>query len=120
MHPLPRPSGNGTANGQTGQFSAESATTTAPLPVIGMHGLWEFKPQWYFDGQVQYFALKVDNVDGHVSDVRAGVTRMFGSNIGIGAGWNQFITRISIDKPSFQGSLNWRYSGAMLYVTGAF
>jgi hypothetical protein len=113
-------SGNGNVNGQTGQFSIESATTTAPLPVIGIRGLWQFQPHWYFDGQVQYFALKVDNVNGHVSDVRAGIIRMFGSRFGIGAGWNQFITRVSIDKSSFEGSLGWRYSGAMLYVTGSF
>ena len=113
-------SGNGTVNGQSGQFSVETASATAPLPVFGLHGLWEFAPQWYFDGQGQYFALKIDNVSGHISDLRAGVTRMFGSHFGIGAGWNQFITKIDLDKNNFDGSIRWRYSGVMLYVTGAF
>jgi hypothetical protein len=113
-------SGDGTINGQTGQFSTESATTTAPLPVFGARGLWRFAPQWYFDGQAQYFALKVDNVDGHITDLRAGVTRMFGKHFGVGAGWNQFTTKVSIDKPSFEGSLRWRYSGAMLYISGSY
>ena len=112
-------SGMGTVNGMPGQFRAESASTTAPLPVVGMHGLWQFQPQWYLDAQAQYFALKVNAIDGHVSDLRAGVVRMLGAHFGIGAGWNQFITRVSIDKSGFDGSLRWRYSGAMLYVTGA-
>jgi hypothetical protein len=113
-------SGEGAVNGNTGQFSTESATTTAPLPVFGARGLWRFAPQWYFDGQAQYFALKVDNVDGHITDVRAGVTRMFGKHFGVGAGWNQFVTKVSIDKASFEGSLRWRYSGAMLYISGSY
>jgi hypothetical protein len=99
---------------------AGTATATAPLPVIGARGLWQFSPHWYFDGQAQFFAVKVDNVDGHISDVRAGVTRMFGSHFGVGLGWNQFVTRVNLNKPSFEGSLRWRYSGAMLYVTGSF
>ena len=113
-------SGDGTVGGQTGQFSTESATTTAPLPVFGARGLWQFYPQWYFDGQAQWFALKVDNVDGHITDVRAGVTRMFGKHFGVGAGWNQFTTRVSIDKASFEGALRWRYSGAMIYISGSY
>jgi hypothetical protein len=113
-------SGDGTIGGQTGQFSTETASATAPLPVIGMRGLWQFSPQWYFDGQAQYFALKVDNVDGHITDLRVGVTRMFGSHFGVGAGWNQFATKVNINKDSFEGSLRWRYSGAMLYITGSF
>ena len=111
--------GSGTINGQTGQFSTETATATAPLPVIGLRGLWQFSPQWYFDGQAQYFALNVNNVDGHISDLRAGVTRMFGAHFGVGVGWNQFVTKVNLEKYSFDGSLRWRYSGALLYVTGA-
>lgn len=113
-------SGDGTVNGQTGQFSTETASATAPLPVIGVRGLWQFSPQWYFDGQGQYFGLKVDNVNGHLTDLRLGVTRMFGAHFGVGAGWNQFSTKVNLTKDSFEGSLKWRYSGALLYITGAF
>lgn len=113
-------SGDGTVGGQTGQFSTETATATAPLPVVGLRGLWEFSPQWYFDGQAQYFGLKVDNVDGHLTDLRFGVTRMFGAHFGVGAGWNQFSTKVNLTKAAFEGSLKWRYSGALLYITGAF
>ena len=49
---------------------------------------------------------------GHISDLRAGVTRTFGSHFGVGLGWNQFVTKVNITKDSFKGSLRWRYSGA--------
>ncbi len=113
-------SGDGTINGQSGQFSTETASATAPLPVIGLRGLWQFSPQWYFDGQGQYFGLKVDNVDGHLTDLRLGVIRMFGAHFGVGAGWNQFSTKVTLTQDRFEGSLKWRYSGALLYITGAF
>jgi hypothetical protein len=113
-------SGDGSVNGQTGQFSTETAAVTAPLPVIGVRGLWQFSPQWYFDGQGQYFGLKVDNVDGHLTDIRLGVTRMFGAHFGVGAGWNQFSTKVNVTKDTFEGSLKWRYSGALIYIMGAF
>ncbi len=112
--------GEGSVNGQTKPFAVESASATAPLPVLGVRALWEFSPQWYLDGMGQFFAVKIDNVDGHITDVRIGVTRMFGAHFGVGAGWNQFTTRVNLDKNSFEGSLRWRYGGAMIYVTGSY
>jgi len=113
-------SGIGSAGGQSAQFERESATTQAPLPLFGLRGLWQFHPQWYLEGQAQYFALKISNYDGHLSDVRVGVTRMFGSHIGVGAGWNEFITNVNIDRPLFNGSLNRNAAGAQVYLTAAF
>jgi hypothetical protein len=113
-------SGNGSVANQSAQFTRESATTQAPLPLLGLRGLWQFHPQWYLEGQAQYFALKISDYDGHLSDVRVGVTRMFGSHLGVGAGWNEFITDVKINRTLFDGSLNWHYSGAQVYLTAAF
>ena len=79
-------SGRGNVGAQTGQFRRESAVAKAPLPVIGLRGLWEFSPSWYLDGQAQYFALSMDGFDGDITDLRIGVTRMFGKRFGLGLG----------------------------------
>ena len=34
-------SGDGTISGQSEKFSTETASATAPLPVIGLRGLWQ-------------------------------------------------------------------------------
>jgi hypothetical protein len=112
--------GTGSVNGQPGQFRSESAAATAPLPVVGLRGLWEFAPQWYVDGLAQYFAVKFDQYDGNLTDLRIGVTRMFGRRFGLGAGFNDFTTHLGIDKKRFNGDLRWRYSGAQLFVTASF
>jgi hypothetical protein len=112
--------GVGTVNGQTGQVSTETASVTAPLPVFGLRGLWEIAPNWYLDAQAQYFALKIDNIDGKITDLRAGVTYMIGRHWGLGAGYNQFVTSVGVDKNAFDGELKWNYSGAQVFVTASF
>lgn len=112
--------GTGTVNGQTGQASTETASVTAPLPVFGLRGLWEIAPNWYLDAQAQYFALKIDNIDGKITDLRAGLTYMIGRHWGLGAGYNRFVTTVGVDKNSFDGELKWNYSGAQVFVTASF
>jgi hypothetical protein len=114
-------SGTGSVNGgPTGQFSSNSAAATAPLPVFGVRALWEFYPLWYLDGQAQIFALKIDKYDGRLSDLRLGVTRMFGHHFGVGVGYNQFNTKVTVDDTKFDGTVKWRYGGGLLYLTGSF
>ena len=112
--------GRGNVGAQTGQVRRESAVAKAPLPVIGLRGLWEFSPSWYLDGQAQYFALSFDGFDGDITDLRVGVTRMFGKRFGVGLGYNKFITDIGVDKDRFSGDLKWRYSGAQIFVMASF
>jgi hypothetical protein len=112
--------GNGTVNGQTGQLSTETASVTAPLPVFGLRGMWEIAPDWYVDAQAQYFALKVDNIDGSITDLRAGITYMISRHWGLGAGYNRFVTTVGVEKNAFDGELKWNYSGAQIFVTASF
>jgi hypothetical protein len=112
--------GTATVNSVSGQAQRKAGLNTAPLPVIGARGLWEFSPDWYLDAQAQYFKVSVNGVDGHVSDIRTGVNWMFNKHLGIGAGWNQFVTAVALDKPVFTGQLRWRYSGGQIYITGSF
>jgi hypothetical protein len=113
-------SGLGTVGGQGGSISQQSADTTAPLPVFGLHGLWEFYPQWYLDARAQYFGLKYQQYDGHLWDLRATATRMFGRHFGVGLGWDSFRTDVGISSTSFNGNLQWGYSGLQLFVTAAY
>ena len=76
----------------------ETASVTAPLPVFGLRGLWEIAPKWYIDAQAQYFTLEIDNIDGEVTDLRAGITWMFAKHWGLGAGYNRFVTDVECRK----------------------
>ncbi len=113
-------SGNGTVNGQPVNGATESGSTNAPLPVIGLRGMWKFADNWYADLSGQWFSVKLDQIDGSLSDIRVGATWMFTKHFGAGAGWNRFKVDVDAKKSSFNGSIAWQYSGAQIYVTGAF
>ncbi len=120
-----RMTGSGTITDSTGAtkpFSGqtEGNSVSAPLPVIGLRGGWVVAPQWYLDGQVQFFKVNVNGIDGNWTDLRLGGTWMFSKNLGVGLGYNRFYTHVGVDKTNFNGNLKFGYQGAQLYLTGTF
>jgi len=98
----------------------DEATVTGPLPVFGAHGIWRFSPNWYVDGQAQFFAIQVGDFGGNLSDYKTSVTYMAGKNFGVGVGWNWFTMLFESNKPDFEGAMLWSYGGPMLFLTAAF
>ncbi len=120
-----RISGNATVTLPDGSVEAaslqsKSSSLPAPLPVIGLRGGWAFAPDWLLRASGQFFKVKVSDYDGHWWDLSADVTWMFNNHVGIGGGWDSYTTHAGIDKPSFQGHLDFRYSGVVVYLRGAF
>lgn len=97
------------------------ADATGPLPVFGLRYQQRFADAWYLDIQGQYFAIAIGDIDGRLDDYKLGLTYRFGEHWGVGGGWNQFTVRIEgTDPNSFDGVLQWRYGGPMLFVTANF
>jgi hypothetical protein len=113
-------SGNGLVNGQPVGAAAESGDTNAPLPVVGVRAMWRFAGDWYLDAQGQWFAVELDGIDGSISDLRLGLTWMFSEHVGAGVGWNRFTVDVDASKNSFDGTFDWRYQGAQVFLTGSF
>ena len=91
-----RLSGNATiTNGQGDRVGRRSVTkensVPLPLPVIGIRAGWAVAPQWYLEGQGQFFKANIGDYDGRVTDLRASATWMFSPGFGVGLGYNQFI-----------------------------
>ena len=96
------------------------ADVNGPLPVIGVHYVWEFYPKWSLDAMVQFFALKFQQYDGNLQDYNATVFYMPWKNFGFGAGWNQFRTSVNVDNASYDGHLQWRYGGVRLFFRASY
>jgi len=96
------------------------ADVNGPLPVFGLHYLWEFAPHWNLDALAQFFALKFDQYDGNLQDYDASVVYMPWKNFGVGAGWNEFVTHVNVSSSSFGGNLDWRYGGVRLFFRLAY
>ena len=114
--------GRGTIEGQepvSGSIKRE-ASVGAPLPVFGLRGLWNLSRDFWLDASVQYFALSIDQYDGSITDYKAVVMWQPKKWLGIGAGYNKFAVDLDIDTSNFKGSLDWNYSGPMIFYSVAF
>ena len=96
------------------------ASVDAPLPVIGVRGMWRMGGNFYLDGQAQYFALSFDQFDGSIVNYRAAVIWQPSKWIGIGAGYDNFTIDVDVTKPNLTGSLDWTYSGPQVFFNVSF
>lgn len=94
---------------------ATRADANGPLPVFGLHYLWQFTPQWNLDALVQVFKIKVNPYDGDLEDYNISLVYMPWKSFGAGVGWNEFLTHLNVDSSNFNGHLGWRYGGARLF-----
>jgi hypothetical protein len=97
-----------------------SVSVNAPLPVIGLRGMWLLGYDFYVDAQAQFFALQYDKYDGLVTNYRAAVLWQPISWLGIGAGYDSFNINLEVERKRFHGEFDWTYSGPQAFVNVAF
>ena len=107
-------------NGQLLVDVNREASVNAPLPVIGVRGLWQLTHDFYIDASAQYFALSIDEYDGSVTDMKFNVTWQPKPWLGIGIGYNVFGVDVGVDTNRFDGNLDWSYSGPMFFYSASF
>ena len=100
--------------------TVKTSNVPAPLPVIGLRGGWVVARLWYVDALGQFFKVKVNGVDGRLSELAARATWMFNDNFGLGLGYDHYATTFDVSRSSFQGRLRTGYSGLVASLTGAF
>jgi len=93
----------------------ESSGITAPLPVIGLRGEYDFADKWRFSASGEFFAVEFDNVDGHLVDLYLGIDYRFSEHVAIGLGYNAVDIEVDASKNDFMGKLDWGYDGALLF-----
>jgi hypothetical protein len=99
---------------------SNSANADLPLPVLGLRGIWDLTHNFWLDATAQFFALSIDEYDGSLQDYRVLVTWQPKKWLGIGLGYNRFKVDVDVDKSDFYGSLDWTYSGPMIFYSASF
>lgn len=97
-----------------------SASVDAPLPVIGLRGMWNLTHNFWLDVTGQFFALSIGDYSGNLQDYRVLFTWQPKKWAGIGVGYNRFSIDVDVDKNDFNGSLDWTYSGPIVYYSASF
>lgn len=108
------------SGGQLDESISGEASAAAPLPVIGLRGMWALPRNFWIDVSAQYFALSIDEYDGSLTDYKVVVLWQPKKWLGIGVGYNQFGIDVDVDKDRFRGSLDWTYSGPMISYSASF
>lgn len=96
------------------------ADLNAPLPVIGLHGIWGVGHNLWLDATAQFFSLSIDEYSGSLQDYRVGLTWQPKSWVGVGIGYNLFSVDVDVDTSSFKGTLDWQYDGPIIYYSVLF
>jgi hypothetical protein len=98
----------------------EEGSVGAPLPVIGLRGLWSLPHNLWLNATAQYFALSIDEYDGSLQDYKLMLTWQPKKWLGLGIGYNRFAVDVDVDKTDFAGSLDWSYDGPMIQYSAVF
>ena len=94
----------------------------APLPVIGARGMWNLGGNWWLDGQIQFFRMDLDGVDGNILNYRAAFIWQPKKWLGLGAGYDSFGIDVDLESRGdrLRGSIDWTYQGPQVFFNFAF
>jgi len=95
---------------------SSSGGVTAPLPVLGLRGQYEFSQKWSFRGSAEIFAFEYGDYSGSLYDIYAGVDYQIFEHTAIGIGFNRVSLDVGVSKTNFNGDLDWRYQGGLLFL----
>jgi hypothetical protein len=101
------------------EIAAASESLLAPVPNFGMYINHAFNPNWILRLSAGFLNLDVSDYEGRLTQTRATVDWYFVKHFGVGAGLassNLKFTKSGEDP----WSVDYRYSGFLLYFTGAF
>lgn len=108
----------------TGSGYQNSFDVTAPLPLIGLRMDFLVAPKWYLRSNVSLFYLEYDGYKGGMSDIMLGAEYRAWKHFAIGLGVDTFRFAVesngstSVPGVDRQGSVDYGYTGLMLYLKG--
>ena len=95
--------------------SAEVGDVTAPLPVIGLRGEYEFADRWTFRASGEFFFVDTGDVKGSLVDLYLGVDYQVLDYMAIGLGLNTVTLDVDTSATNYRGMLDWQYTGGLLF-----
>lgn len=93
---------------------AEKADATAPLPTFGLVGGYRLSDHWYLKGNAGYFAAKIDNYDGAITQYEASVDYALGDHFMLGLAFRHLKVDVSSSDTRWLGKFVYEYQGPVL------
>lgn len=107
--------------GETQQLTYnDSFDVTAPLPDIGIWGEFVLGKKVGLYANINYFALKVNDIDGRILSYNLTVLYNMYKNLSITAGYTGLNIRVDAEKERLNGFFKWGYNGPTIALTYSF
>jgi hypothetical protein len=107
-------------NGGLSAHAEREADVDGPFPVIGLHVLWHMGRNFYLDALGQAFVANVDGIDGQLFDYKIAANWFPTRHVGIGIGYNDFVTKFDVDRDSFTGRMRFDNGGPIAFLIASF
>lgn len=99
---------------------SDGVSSDMPLPLLGIYFDYEFAPRWQLRAAGRYFEADIDDYDGSITSLLAGVEYNVWKSLSLGVSATHFDLDVGADKDSFRGEFGWRYTGGQLYLKAQF
>ncbi|KQB43600.1 hypothetical protein [Flavobacterium aquidurense] len=93
---------------------------TAPLPDLGIWSEIVLAKNWGLYVNANYFALKVNDIDGRILSYNVSVLYNVYKNFSLTAGYTGLNIRVDVEKERLNGFFKWGYNGPTVTATYAF
>lgn len=89
---------------------------TTPLPVIGLRGEYKLAKRWTARASAEFFIVDLGDINGSLADLFASIDYRVSDHVSLGVGANTVNLNVNLEKEIFRGSLDWRYSGLLMFI----
>jgi outer membrane protein W len=103
--------------GSVANVVSASASSTLPLPMLGVSGDWYVQPRWRVSSNLMGLSAKVGDIDGSVRVLQLGSDYMIARNWGVGLSYLHTKVNLNVTRTDFDGQLDWSNNSLLLYAT---
>jgi len=92
----------------------------APLPTVGLYGVYQATPKISLGGRADYLSLKVSDYDGRLLNLQASASYRIWENVGVGVMYRYVDYNLGIEKDRWNGEMAYEFKGPALFLQAAF
>ena len=104
-------------NGQQAGFRREAVSAKAPLPNVGVWYVRSRSDRWAMRLRFDWFGAKIDDYDGELINLGAGLNYRLLDNVGVGLSYNYFELDIGVNKRGWRGEVKTIYDGLFVHAS---
>ncbi len=112
--------GEGSVDGNPGQFRTENRSVFAPLPTIGAFLTARPAKKVHVNARFDWLSLTIDDYTGRLINTEVSAAYAVHKNIDIGLMYRLVDYRVKLDRPDWNGEVDYKFSGLGLFVQAGF